>query len=528
MQSRMMKLSQAIADRPAVLRSQTVVSLFIWVVGLWAAWIFGGWIAAGDLNSLSFAAVGLTVCAVGVAILRNWRSGFYTFLVWLLFEDLVRKYLGNNMIIYFAKDVLVGFTYISLLLAIRQRRAPLFRFPFMIFLSMFFWLGALQCFNPNSPSIFYGLLGLKLYFYYIPLMFVGYALIRSDDDLKRFLILNMSLASVIALLGIIQSIKGPTFLNPRILAPDIADLSTLYRYSPTTGQLLYRPTSVFVSDGRFALYLLLTWLVGLGAAGFFLLKRWRGQFFVLCSIALVAAGVLLSGSRGTFMILGSSTLILAGAFLWGTPWRWGEGHRLVKTIRHGFIAAGLGLSLAVVLFPAEVGARIAFYSETLSPYSPDQELTHRVGNYPWTEFTMAFAGPDWRLGHGIGTASLGVQYVSHLLGKKPANVGVENGYGIIVIEFGILGLVLWILWTARLLAAAWKVVRNLRKTPYFPVAFSIFWFALLLLYPLTYASMNPFQNYICNAYLWLMIGILFRLPTLASKSELPAVLPNGS
>jgi hypothetical protein len=78
-----------------------------------------------------------------------------------------------------------------------------------------------------------------------------------------------------------------------------------------------------------------------------------------------------------------------------------------------------------------------------------------------------------------------------------------------------------------LLVASWKVVLKLRKTPYFPVAFSIFWFALLLLFPMTYASMNPYQNYICNAYLWLMIGILFRLPTLADKSQLPAAPPHG-
>jgi hypothetical protein len=527
MQDRMMKLSQAIGDRSPVLRSQAAVSFFLWVAGLLAAWILGGWIAAGNFDSLAYAAVGLTVSAVGVAIVRNWRSGFYTFLVWLLFEDLVRKYLGNNMIIYFAKDVLVGFTYISLLLAVRQRRAPVFRIPFMIFLSMFFWLGAIQCFNPNSPSIFYGLLGLKLYFYYIPLMFVGYALIRSDDDLKRFLILNMSLAAVIASLGIIQAIIGPSFLNPRILAPDILELSTLYRYSSTTGQSLYRPNSVFVSDGRFALFMLLAWLLGLGAAGFLLLKRWRGQFFVLCSIALIAAGVMLSGGRGTLMLSSASTLIVAGAYLWGTPWQWGEGHRLVKTIRRGFIAAGFALTLAVFLFPQEVGARFAFYSETLSPYSRNQELTQRVGSYPWTEFQMAFADGNWPWGHGIGTASLGVQYVTRLLNQKPSNVGVENGYGVLVVEYGILGLVLWILWTAVLLVASWKVVLKLRKTPYFPVAFSIFWFALLLLFPMTYASMNPYQNYICNAYLWLMIGILFRLPTLADKSQLPAAPPHG-
>src|SRR5437899_6647772 len=39
-------------------------------------------------------------------ILNNWRHGVYLFLAWLLFEDFARKFLGNNMAIYFAKDFL--------------------------------------------------------------------------------------------------------------------------------------------------------------------------------------------------------------------------------------------------------------------------------------------------------------------------------------------------------------------------------------------------------------------------------------
>jgi amino acid permease len=47
------------------------------------------------------------------------------------------------------------------------------------------------------------------------------------------------------------------------------------------------------------------------------------------------------------------------------------------------------------------------------------------------------------------------------------------------------------------------------------VAFAIFWLAFLILYPITYGTLNGYQDYILNAYLWLLIGILFRLPALA-------------
>ena len=112
--------------------------------------------------------------------------GLYAFLVWLLFEDLFRKYMGNNMAIYFGKDVLVAIVYLVIFISYPRRKDETFPTPLSVFLSLFFWWGVLECFNPNSPSIFYGLLAMKLYFYYIPLMFVGYALIRTDKTFADF------------------------------------------------------------------------------------------------------------------------------------------------------------------------------------------------------------------------------------------------------------------------------------------------------------------------------------------------------
>ena len=76
--------------------------------------------------------------------------------------------MGNDMRIYFAKDYLALITYISILVAISHRRADLFRPRFLFFFSLFFWIAVLQVFNPEIPSMWYGLLGLKLYFYYCP------------------------------------------------------------------------------------------------------------------------------------------------------------------------------------------------------------------------------------------------------------------------------------------------------------------------------------------------------------------------
>jgi hypothetical protein len=514
-----------LTPRIPAMRNQAWIGVFLFGLAFWLAWEIGGKIAAEDLRTLAFATVGIAGCMVAVVILRNWRTGFYFFLVWLLFEDLVRKYLGNNPALFFGKDVLALLTYISLLVAIREKKERTFRPPFLLFLSLFMWLGAVQVFNLNSPSILYGLLGLKLYFFYVPLMFVGYALIRSDEDLRKVLVLNVCLAVVIAGLGIAQAILGHSFLNPTVLAPELRGLGQLDRVTPISGQILSLPTAVFVSAGRYAGYLVLTLIFVTGTAGYLLLSTRRNRILVFSAVGILGGATLFSGSRSAVVFCSASMLVLAVGFLWGAPWRLRQAHRMVKTIRRAFIFAALGLAAMLIMFPTEAGSRLAFYTETLSPSSSAYEGTTRSWDYPIANLLGAFSRPNWLLGNGIGTASLGTQYVSKLLGQPAPDLWVEEGYAQLIIEMGIITPFLWVLWTGALLFYEWKVLLRLRQTRFFPIALAIFWYSFLLLFPFTYGGLSPYHNYIDNAYFWLMTGIFFRLPEVLKESPAPAFVP---
>jgi hypothetical protein len=188
-------------------------------------------------------------------------------------------------------------------------------------------------------------------------------------------------------------------------------------------------------------------------------------------------------------------------------------------LRYGLLAAGAGLILLVQFSPKTFGANWAFFSETMSPTGAGSELHSRAVEYPLVNLEAAFIGRNWVMGYGTGTSSLGVQYVAAILHSPLLKVGVENGYGTLVVEMGILGPILWLWWTCALLIAAWQIVKRLRQTVYFPVAFGIFWYALLLLTLMTYLAMDAYQNFVLNAYLWVLIGILFRLPYLAQLPE---------
>lgn len=166
---------------------------------------------------------------------------------------------------------------------------------------------------------------------------------------------------------------------------------------------------------------------------------------------------------------------------------------------------------------------MAFYSETLMPSSSAYQLSSRAWDYPVQNLLDAFT-EHWIVGSGTGTASLGTQYVSALLDEPPPNVWVEEGFGALIAEMGILAAVLWLLWGGAVLYYSWKVARRLRETRFFPLAVAIVWWAFLLILPLTWGALSAYQDFICSIYMWLLLGVLYRLPEIAASSRTPVIV----
>jgi hypothetical protein len=504
---------------PSNLRGNPLVNFLILAFAIVGAYQAAEYIIDGDTFGLVYVGLALILGAFVIAMLNNWRRGLYIFVAWLLFEDFARKYLGNNMVIYFAKDFLAGIVYLSFFLAWRRKEIQAFRPPFLIPVLMLVWLGFMQVFNPASPHILYGILGVKLFFYYVPLIFVGYSLFDSELELQRFFTLNLILMSAIASLGIAQAILGPTFLNPATIQEDIRELSTLYRVAPISGVIVYRPVSVFVSTGRYVDMLDVAWIIGLGFVGYTLLRYVKGRKIAFAAVTLLAAGIVLASSRGAFAwsLIGATVMITA--FIWGAPWRQGEVVRVIRTIFRVGLGIVLALTLLLATFPEALLGRLALYSETMSPDSPSNELVHRARDYPLKNFLGAFDFDRWPYGYGIGTTSLGTQYVQKLVGTRPLGISVESGFGALVVEMGILGLIFWLIMMMAILASAWKIVKQVRGSPWFPIGFGIFWYLVLMLFPFMVGGIQMYEDFVLNAYFWLLLGVLYRLPQFKLSAE---------
>ncbi|MGC2389350.1 MAG: hypothetical protein WA621_08135, partial [Candidatus Acidiferrum sp.] len=111
------------------------------------------------------------------------------------------------------------------------------------------------------------------------------------------------------------------------------------------------------------------------------------------------------------------------------------------------------------------------------------------------------------------------QYVARFFDVKPPVVGVESGFGTLVVEMGIGGLILWIIMSVAILFSAWKAVNRLKGSPWFPLGFVIFWYAFFLLGPATFGGIQAYEDFLLNAYFWLLLGLLFRLPTIALSAQ---------
>jgi len=327
--------------------------------------------------------------------------------------------------------------------------------------------------------------------------------------MHRLFSLLSVLILMVAGLGLAQSILGPTFLSPQTLQEDIREAGTLFRYT-SGGEVAYRPTSVFVSVGRFQNFLILSWVISLGYAAYLLVRGIRKRTLAFVTVAVVGAASVMSTSRGVFMWNMGNGLVMGAAFLWGAPWRQGETTRMLRAIQRTVLLTGMALISLTVVFPKELNSRLTVYSETLLPSSPGSELVARTHDYPLRQLKNAFQDPRWPIGNGTGTSGLGLQYLRRFFNVLPLPIGVESGFGNIVVELGILGLVCWLVLGSAITFSAWKVVKHLRGTPLFPLAFSIFLYVVLIFFPMTYIGM-PYQDFLLNAYLWLLAGILYRL-----------------
>ena len=261
------------------------------------------------------------------------RLVFIVFLL-LIFEGALRKWVlpGLQRPLYFSCDPFVLLIYVCVLLngLILRSRMLVVLGLFAVPVSVLYLLLAL--FGTGHPIAW--ALGVRHYFFYIPLAFVIGECFRFED-LAALIRLNLVLAIPIAVLVFLQYRSPPAAAINRSIGGDIDGIARVAggivrpygTFSYTTGQVFYTAVSVTMLATAWILrspMRLPLWLLGTSTGATMVMALITGSrgvwlFYMTITACLATAAVSTPGSRHRLRMLSFVLLVvLAGVTLYGT------------------------------------------------------------------------------------------------------------------------------------------------------------------------------------------------------------------
>ncbi len=222
---------------------------------------------------------------------RNWRRSINSVFIVIVFEGALRKWVlpQASDIIYFLKDIILLGAYWKYFFASPYEQKFRITNSWLNLLIFFaFAVGIVQALNPSLGSPFVGLLGLKAYFIYVPLIWILPSMFKTEDDLIRFLRWNLLLVIPVALVGIQQYFSpADSWINS--YAPGEVDLIAVTK----SGSV--RITSTFSFINSFQGYLIGVFALALPLA--FIRQSIMWQVITFTELGLILGCSFMTGSR---------------------------------------------------------------------------------------------------------------------------------------------------------------------------------------------------------------------------------------
>jgi hypothetical protein len=431
--------------------------------------------------------------------LTDWRRSVYALLAYLPFSGVASVLLyPNTAPAVLAKDFLFVLpAYAGFLLQRLSARRPIsFRGAPTWLLASFAVLVLGQVFNPSVPSGVVAAIGAKVWLFYIPLCFLGYHLVGDRGDLRRLLGV-MSLAAVIpALVGIAEALllyAGKQALVYSAYGPAAASVTQEFvQFDLTAGASLRRVPSTFTFVAQYFAF-----TVSMVAVTY---AWWRGVLARTSAAALGAAVWLLlllagflSGARAAFLFLPFLVVLILVL----------EGPRAPRALVRIMAPTGILLFVAVMILGSSVRAVLLHTVQTGL-----EEFGYVFVNGLRQGFALTLTG----FGAGVDTSAARYAFTQPDQFNAVNGFWYESWYVKALLELGAAGLVIVTLLFTTLLATLIRQHRRLRDAGLRSISAAVLallvWNAVFNV-KAQYLDMDPM-----NVYFWLLLGLLFKLPTL--------------
>lgn len=476
-------------------------------------------------------AVGAGVATTSVILSYFYpRSALWVFLIYMPFGGTITYWLADGKLIFqVAKDVFYIPALLALLVDCQRRNKPIFvakqllptlSFLVAICVMILFAINArLELFAPTCTFLsetaslgicrdgqvfLQGILGLKVFLGYIPLIFCAYYLI---EDKKTLLTLGRVLA-ILAIICCTLALIQYTFLRTgRCQATsDLTEGAGLFQASLEAkcfvgGSLLYTPEQnqirlpgTFVSPWHWGWFLIANSAICFTVAFFEVSFFW--QLVGFAGLGLIFINALISGQRAALIGVPVFTLIML--ILTG---------QIVRLKR--FIPIGVGMALVMVIFasrnPDVIQERI---NSTIGRWqtAPPQEFIIKQWNWA-TKNGVSYGGILF--GKGLGSATNSGRAFG-------ATAFLETYHPKVLYEVGYLGLIAFLAFITHLLIYTFKIYQSLRD-PVLKSFAGAFWVFMLIIgyFPYWY----PLDTDPVAIYYWLFAGVLIKLQTIDKEER---------
>jgi len=434
-------------------------------------------------------------------ILRKWQSGVVLFFIFLILEDSARKIIpGQPSYVMLLKDIILFLTYSSFFFYFTLNHKKIWKPPFAAFLAILSFFLLVGIFNPNSPNLFFGLIGLRSYFWYAPLIFLGYCVFNDKEKLFRFCKILVFMAIpllVFALLQYFFSNSDFALLNAFESGHNIHSFGWI-----ESGEVPLLP-SVFGSGPRYGRFSMFLFFLGLGLLG---LKK-KDKLVVL-STTSAFFGVFLSGSRVAFAL----TVIGAILFVFLT---FNFRKNIFKIILWGILAL-----IFISLFFFSFFKDTALFQISAFKYFFTERIFFIQGDFGRAiSEAILFGNGTGTLSQGRESIPGGLEWYEYQTYELRQGFWFESGLARVIFELGIVGALIFYAFWVNLFYLMKKELNDLRKSKFYYLASGMAIFSLVMVVWYTFFHHQVLGDAVTLAPLWLAIGLFFRLKNLDLKAD---------
>ncbi|MGQ9789014.1 MAG: O-antigen ligase family protein [Candidatus Hadarchaeaceae archaeon] len=440
------------------------------------------------MNALFFVILAVLGIGIAVFIFANWRRGIVLLFVWLYIENLVRAALpGKPPQVLLVKEMIIGLTYLSFFgfIIFSGKKSVFPRWARILILALPTGvIGLLSAISQGVEPIFMGL-GLRGYYWYIPLALLGYKYFRTEKHLEKFcraiVYLSVPLLMVATLQYIFWDVDSP-FIRP---------ISGGF-HSAYLGVVPLIP-GIFGSHARFARIEFFTFIVGLVLA----LSIPKRENLLSLSVLAAVVGLMMTGYR-TIMVLSA---VCGLVFL-----------LISERQRIGRIMKALSPIVAGVLL-------LLAWREDLRYFLMIDAKSELLTRPAYTT-AAAFGGIEKYgiVGFGLGTMSQGIDYVVDPEEKPQVREGLlgwfESGIARVGFETGVLGLVAWFTFLLAFLVRCGRELFEQETTFRRRFSLGIFIFLMAITTEFILVRHQTFQDGTTMVIYWFFAGVLLALKRL--------------